>query len=129
MYVRNLEEARSCAQFLLAKGLQRVIITLGSNGALYAAAGALLHVPGRSVKAVDTTGAGDAFIGSLAYFLATGFDAAEAVARANLYAALSTLSVGTQKSFVTLEQFESEWAKPGLSNAPLPFTMYKPGGS
>ena len=60
---------------------------------------------------MDTTGAGDAFIGSLACFLASGCEEAEAIARANLYAALSTLAVGTQKSFVGRERFEEEWAE------------------
>jgi len=63
-----------------------------------------------AVQPVDTTGAGDAFIGSLACFLAEGLPEMEAIARANLYAALSTLGAGTQKSFVTRERFNAEWA-------------------
>jgi ribokinase len=62
------------------------------------------------VQAVDTTGAGDAFIGSFASFLAGGAPEAEAIARANVYAALSTLSIGTQMSFVSREKFEAAWA-------------------
>jgi hypothetical protein len=59
---------------------------------------------------VDTTGAGDAFIGSFATFLAGGATESEAIAKANVYAALSTLAVGTQMSFVTREHFETAWA-------------------
>jgi ribokinase len=62
---------------------------------------------------VDTTGAGDAFIGSLAVFLAEGVAAKDAVARANLYAALSTTRIGTQKSFPRRAEFEAEWARRG----------------
>ena len=72
-------------------------------------------VPPFPVDAVDTTGAGDAFIGSLAVFLAEGHAESDAVSRANLYAALSTTSPGTQKSFVTSERFEREWAIRGAS--------------
>jgi ribokinase len=61
------------------------------------------------VNPVDTTGAGDAFIGSLAYFLGSGFEEFEAVRRGNVYAALSTLAIGTQRSFVTAERFQQEW--------------------
>jgi ribokinase len=61
------------------------------------------------VNAVDTTGAGDAFIGSFATFLAAGYAERQAVARANVYAALSTLGIGTQMSFVTRERFEQAW--------------------
>jgi ribokinase len=62
---------------------------------------------------VDTTGAGDAFIGSLAVFLAEGAPEKDAVARANLYAALSTTRIGTQKSFLKGADFEAEWARHG----------------
>jgi ribokinase len=110
MPVRNLEEARGCAQRLVEGGLRRVIITLGANGALCAGPEGVRHVPPFAVDPVDTTGAGDAFIGSLACFLSGGCEESEAIARANLYAALSALSVGTQKSFVPLERFEAEWA-------------------
>jgi ribokinase len=108
MPVRNLEEARDCARKLLDGGLSRVIITLGANGALY---GPERHVAPFSVEPVDTTGAGDAFIGSLAVFLSSGYSELEAISRANLYAALSTLGVGTQKSFVNAARFTSEWLR------------------
>jgi ribokinase len=107
--VRSLEDARACAVRLLEGGLRRVIVTLGSNGALSAGHDGLRHIPAFPVEPVDTTGAGDAFIGSLACFLAGGCEEAEAISRANLYAALSTLGAGTQKSFVTRERFEAEW--------------------
>ncbi|MBV9301782.1 MAG: ribokinase [Acidobacteriaceae bacterium] len=110
MPVRSIDQARACAQRLLDAGVQRVIVTLGVNGALFAAPGRVEHVPGFNVEAFDTTGAGDAFIGSLAHFLATGREEIEAVSRANLYAALSTLGVGTQKSFVKMDRFEAEWS-------------------
>jgi ribokinase len=109
MNVRNLEDARAAALYLLESGVQRVIITLGANGSLYATHEGVRHTPPFPVKAVDTTGAGDAFIGGLACFLADGSSEQDAIARANFYAALSTLSVGTQKSFVTRERFEAEW--------------------
>ncbi len=107
--VRDLDTARECARRLLDGGLRRVIVTLGSGGSLVAGSDGMTHVAPFAVKPVDTTGAGDAFIGSLARFLAGGCDEREAISRANLYAALSTLSAGTQKSFVTLERFEEEW--------------------
>jgi ribokinase len=105
--VHNLDDARKCVRKLLDAGLRRVIITLGANGALYGNQ----HIAPFAVEAVDTTGAGDAFIGSLAVFLSSGYDELEAISRANLYAALSTLSIGTQKSFVTAERFNEEWQR------------------
>jgi ribokinase len=105
--VRNLEEARQCCRKLRQGGLSRVIITLGANGSLFGDE----HVPGFPVDPVDTTGAGDAFIGSLAVFLSSGYSELEAISRANLYAALSTLAIGTQKSFVDAGRFNEEWRR------------------
>jgi ribokinase len=109
--VRNLETAQKCARQLLASGINRVIITLGAEGCLLAADDAMQHVPAFPVKSVDSTGAGDAFIGSFAVFLAEGLPELEAIRRANLYAALSTTSVGTQKSFYDRAPFETQWAE------------------
>jgi len=107
MPVRDLDEARTCARKLMEGGLSRVIITLGANGALFGDK----HVAAFPVEPLDTTGAGDAFIGSLAVFLSSGYSELEAISRANLYAALSTLSIGTQKSFSTAERFKEEWRR------------------
>ena len=108
--VRNLDDAKSCARGLIAKGVPRIIVTLGVNGSLLATPDGDRHIPPFPVATVDTTGAGDAFIGSLACFLASGIEESEAISRANLYAALSTTGPGTQKSFVTRERFDAAWA-------------------
>lgn len=108
--VKTIEEAGRCAQKLLAKGIGRVIITLGANGALLASTKGTDHAPAFSVNAIDSSGAGDAFIGSFSVFLAEGLREEEAVRRANLYAALSTTGVGTQKSFYDRARFDAEWS-------------------
>jgi ribokinase len=107
MRVRNTEEAKACAAFFLERGLSRVIITLGASGALLASQGTMELIPSYMVQAKDTTGAGDAFIGSFAVFLAEGAAEKEAISRACKYAALSTTKVGTQKSFFTRADFEA----------------------
>lgn len=109
MPVRNVGDARQCALRLLGRGLRRVIVTLGENGAVLADAGGVRHFSPFTVDAVDTTGAGDAFIGSFAAFLAAGCDESCAIERASLYAALSTLAPGTQSSFAAMDRFEAEW--------------------
>jgi ribokinase len=107
--VHSLEEATNCANFLLQQGLQRVVLTLGARGCLLATPSGTQLIPPFPVNALDTTGAGDAFIGSFATFLAEGLSESEALTRANLYAALSTTHVGTQKSFSTRPQFDQAW--------------------
>ena len=109
MPVKSVEDATACAAHLVAQGLTRVIITLGEKGALLAHQGGTELIPPYRVATRDTTGAGDAFVGSFAVFLGEGLSERDAIARANLYAALSTSGVGTQKSFVTRQRFDDEW--------------------
>ncbi len=108
MPVRSIEEAEACAESLVRRGLSKVIITLGSRGALLASAGKMEMVAapaGLEVK--DTTGAGDALIGSFAVFIAEGTAEREALERACRYASLSTTRIGTQKSFLKRAEFEA----------------------
>ena len=107
--VKNVGDATKCAGKLLGSGIRRVIITLGANGSLLASGDGSEHMPPFSVQSLDSSGAGDAFIGSFAVFLAEGASEKEAVRRANLYAALSTTGVGTQKSFYDRARFDIEW--------------------
>jgi ribokinase len=102
------QQAERCVRALLGRGARRVVLTLGEKGAVLAA-DAVEFVPAFPVPTRDSTGAGDAFIGSFATFLAEGVSESDAVRRANLYAALSTTAVGTQKSFATRDAFERAW--------------------
>jgi len=113
MPVQSIDDAKKCAEFLLRQGIRRVVITLGERGSLVAGPDGMELIPAFKVQAVDTTGAGDAFIGSFAVFLGEGLPEKEAQRRANLYAALSTTKVGTQKSFCNRAEFEKEWQNRG----------------
>jgi ribokinase len=94
-----LPEAEAAARALRRRGPRTVIVTLGQRGALVVEEQSAQQVPGMEVEAVDTTGAGDAFIGALAVALADGRALTEAVRRANALAALSVTRPGTQTSF------------------------------
>lgn len=110
MPVRTVEDAKQCAAKLLSGGVKGVILTLGANGSLLAGKERMEHIPAFSVKSIDSTGAGDAFIGSFAVFLGEGLPERDAVRRANLYAGLSTTGVGTQKSFYDRKRYDAEWS-------------------
>jgi ribokinase len=97
--VHSVEEATRAARVLLERGAGKVILTLGENGSLLVAEEQVLHVPAVPVKALDSTGAGDAYVGSLAYFIAAGQPLPEAMRRANQIASISVQSSGTQSSF------------------------------
>ena len=111
--VHTIEDARKCAKYLREQGLSHVVITLGERGSLLATSNGLELIPAFKVDPIDSTGAGDAFIGSFAVFLAEGLPDKEALTRASLYAAISTRRVGTQKSFPSREEFDREWQDRG----------------
>jgi ribokinase len=104
----SLEEADTAARALLAKGTGSVILTLGERGSLLATEQQRQHIPAKKVKTLDSTGAGDAFIGSLAYFVAAGKTLPEAVRRANDIAAISVQAPGTQSSFPNAADLPAE---------------------
>lgn len=91
---------------LLEKGLENVVVTLGDKGAMLGNSQGFQFFPAYQAKSVDTTGAGDAFLGALGIFLAEGKPLEKAIDLACAYAALSTEKRGTQKSFVRREEFE-----------------------
>ncbi|MDZ4771189.1 MAG: ribokinase [Chloroflexota bacterium] len=100
--VRTFEQAEAAGQALKLSGPRGVVITLGDRGALLVTSSGEVHsIAVEPVQAVDTTGAGDAFVGSFATLLASGFPPVEAVERACAIAARSVLRAGTQKSFPT----------------------------
>lgn len=99
------DEAIAAARMLVAKGLDTVIVTLGSAGALAVSAAGVARVPPVAVTPRDTTGAGDAFIGAFARFWAESRDVAAALADAALYAADSVTKPGAQTSYADAAAF------------------------
>jgi ribokinase len=104
----SVEEAAAAARALLARGAGEVILTLGERGSLLVSEGRTEHIPAKKVKTLDSTGAGDAFIGSLAFFVARGKDLPEAIHRANDIAAISVRASGTQSSFPSASDLPAE---------------------
>lgn len=93
--VTNVAEAEEAGRHLLRSGVKAAVITLGSKGSLVVTPDGSTLVPGRSVKVVDTTGAGDAFSGALVVALGEGKGLVEAAAFANAAAALQVTKPGT----------------------------------
>ncbi|GAC1447139.1 MAG: ribokinase [Ktedonobacterales bacterium] len=99
--VADAVQAEAAARALGARGPRLVILTRGAEGALLAEGTTIQHVPAFRVQAVDTTAAGDAFIGSLACELARGHTPQEAAHYASAAAALSVQRMGAQASLPT----------------------------
>ena len=96
----------------------RLAITLGSRGAAVVSRdGSVSRVPAAPVKAVDTTGAGDAFVGAFAFGLAAGLDELKAVRLGILCASDSVTKPGTQSSFASPEEAAALLARAGAEAA------------
>ncbi|MDF7628837.1 ribokinase [Erwiniaceae bacterium L1_55_4] len=106
MPVGTDDEVIRAGQTLLKRGLKNLIITLGARGSLWMAGDTLHQVAPTSVKAVDTSGAGDAFIGCFAHTLVMTGDIPTAMAQASAYAACSVTGRGTQRSYPDAETFQ-----------------------
>ncbi|HTU88707.1 MAG TPA: ribokinase [Gemmataceae bacterium] len=103
--VTTPEEARAAAEMLRQRGAGAVLVTLGARGVVLVEEG-WEHLAATPVRAVDASGAGDAFIGSLAVFLLEGLPLRQAAQLANRAAALSVTRPGTQASFPTRDEID-----------------------
>ena len=102
--VNGVQGAEEAAKKLMEQGAKKVLLTLGKDGAFLYEDKKKTYFQAVKVDAVDTTGAGDAFIGSLSYGMAKGMSLSSAVRFANEAAALSVTKIGTQTSFPTLDE-------------------------
>ena len=104
--VADINSAEEAAERLLEEGVGTIILTLGARGAFLASAEESVHVPGYEVEVVDTTAAGDAFVGGLAVALAQGQNPVEAVRYGNAAGALAVTRLGAQPSLPTRQEVE-----------------------
>ncbi|CAD7086557.1 unnamed protein product [Hermetia illucens] len=111
MEVSSVQDAKGAIKRFIELGANTVIITMGGKGAVYSEAKSrkVIHVPVESVaKVVDTTGAGDAFIGVLAYFIAKhpNMSMTQTIGAACEIASISVQHPGTQSSFPYAKNIE-----------------------
>lgn len=109
--VDTVDDAEAAAHDLLDRGARAVVITLGEDGCLVADREGAEHVEGMAVDAVDSTGAGDAFVGALACFLARGDSLRDGASWANRVAALSVMGRGTQTSYPDRDHLPEDVAR------------------
>ena len=105
--VTDQASAGKSADALLAKGVKTVIITLGEKGFLLATKDCKEIISAYKVKAVDSTAAGDAFTGTVAYGIASGKSVRDAALYANAAAAISVTRLGAQPSMPTKDEVDA----------------------
>jgi ribokinase len=108
-------DAERAGHFLLARGARAAIVTRGSRGSLVVTADGSERIATVRVEPIDTTGAGDAFVGTLAVCLAAGVPLGDAARRAGIVAALSVTRPGTQTSFPSRAEAAAFLAEHGFS--------------
>ena len=96
--ITDMDSICRAADIISSRGVENVVITLGSKGAFIKENGAYHQVPAIKVKAVDATAAGDTFCGALCVALAEGNSILEAVEFANKCASVTVTRMGAQSS-------------------------------
>ena len=102
--ITNEKEAKQAAEKLINLGIKKVIITLGEKGLFYSDGNEEIYLTANSVKAIDTTGAGDAFNGGLAFGLLKEKPIKECLEFANKVAGLSTTKLGAGDAMPFLKE-------------------------
>ena len=104
MPTETQDDVEKAATSLTARGLKNVIVTLGERGALWMTETEKKYIGAYQVRAVDSSGAGDAFIGCFASCYARDRDVTAAMQRASAFAAISVTRKGTQMSYPSSEE-------------------------
>ena len=102
--VIDFESAKKSVTVIVDKGVKKVIITMGSHGAILKEEDTYLEVVAHKVKAVDTTAAGDTFCGAIAVAICEGQSLEDATKFANRCSAITVTKMGAQSSIPTLEE-------------------------
>lgn len=105
--IRDPASIKKAAEHLHQKGIANVIITLGKRGAYWSSLEGNGFIEALSLKAIDTTAAGDCFNGALAVALAENKSLEEAARFACRAASLSVTKIGAQASMPTLQELEN----------------------
>jgi ribokinase len=105
--VSDAVQAAAAARELQSFGPEVVIVTLGAEGALLRSGELELHVPAHRVKAVDTTGAGDTFVGGLVAAMLQGISLDKAVRYATCAGTLATMRFGAQTSIPSANEVDA----------------------
>ena len=104
--ISNQQDAKKAADKLINLGIKKIIITLGEKGLFYSDGKEEIYLKASNIKAIDTTGAGDAFNGGLAFGLSTRKPIKECLELANKVAGISTTKLGAGDAMPFIEDLK-----------------------
>jgi ribokinase len=105
--VNEIGDAAKVIDYIRNIGVKQVVVTLGGNGAVYNREDAIVHLPVPTVEIVDTTAAGDSFIGATVVALSQGKSIDEAIQYANIVGTLTVTRKGAQISLPDQKEVEA----------------------
>lgn len=113
--VRDMESAAAAAKKLIAEGVEKVIVTMGSKGALFVSKDDTFISPCYDVgRVADTTGAGDCFVAALSVALTKGYSYRKAMEFANMASSIAVTRKGAQPSMPFLSEVEDHLRRFGI---------------
>ena len=104
--ITNEKDAKQATEKLIDLGIKKIIITLGEKGLFYSDGKEEIYLKASHVKAIDTTGAGDAFNGALAFGLSKEKPIKECLELANKVAGISTTKLGAGDAMPLLSEIK-----------------------
>lgn len=105
--VETIDQIKNAARGLVDEGVKVVIVTMGEKGSLLVTSEGVHEIDCPTIQARDTSGAGDAFIGCFAACYVETCDLLKSMNEASIYASMSTLKPGTQKSYGDIKEFDA----------------------
>ncbi|WP_076461564.1 ribokinase [Limosilactobacillus caccae] len=118
MPIETIEQIKAAANKLVDLGVKNVIVTIGSRGALWVSKDHEELIPSYKVKAVDSIGAGDSFVGAFSHYYTSGEDISTALRHANAYAAVTVTRSGSQTSYPSAAELPALQEKLGIAVTP-----------
>ncbi|ABX81965.1 ribokinase [Acholeplasma laidlawii] len=106
VYPTHEQDVKKAASYLFKKGITRLIVTMGSKGSVYMSKDELYESKAYKIKTVDTTGAGDAYIGAFAYGLAMHEPITTCLKIASAAGAYACLKEGVEDAMGTYSDIE-----------------------
>ena len=119
MPIETISQIKKAAHKLVDLGVKNMIVTLGSRGVLWVTQDNEKLIPAYKVEALDSIGAGDAFVGAFSHYYVENGNIEESLREANIYAAITVTRSGSQTSYPDMSEVKELREKLGMNSVPV----------